>query len=478
MDNAHRPTQAQKPPDRALPDLAGREVAGYRIIRLIGVGGMGRVYRALDTQLGRDVAIKFVSTAVMKDPKLVERFEREVRILEKINHPNVAHIYGQGVLDGIPYFIMEYVEGVSLARLLRDGKKLPGKRCLDLLVEAARGLEAVFKQGVVHRDIKPSNLMIDATDHLKVLDFGVARRLDEDRHLTTARSILGTPRFMSPEQAVGADTDHRSDIYSLGVTFYTLFAGRAPFDSDDPAELRRLHVVEDPPQLSELNPRVPAAIEAVIHRMMAKSPADRPGSYEELIRDLHRARLGTTPAPPRAASVVSREGARQAASVWWRGRPRWLVPAAGGAGAVLLGAVLLFGGTSERTAKPQEREEVEAPADDPFGLSRALRDAFYTKTVANIRRVGANIEAYRAENGFVPDRLQDLVDDFGVPGPVLIDGWGRSLRYEHVRNGYRLSSLGLDGRRSNDDIVLEDGVLHEPDYTPPRPDSPAQSHRR
>jgi len=244
-------------PRFSLPELVGRQVGGYEVLGLLGQGGMGRVYQARDLRLGRMVALKIVHAPAFLRQELFARFAREARLLSEVVHPNVAQVYSAGELEGVPWYAMEHIEGPTLGQLLERRGRLSGRQCLDYLIEAAAGLYAAAEHGVIHRDIKPSNLMLGADGHLKIVDFGLARRLDEDSSLTRSQGVLGTPRYMSPEQALGGAIDHRSDMYSLGATFYHLFAGEPPFAGTSFASVALQHIQTPLPPLRQRNPHIP-----------------------------------------------------------------------------------------------------------------------------------------------------------------------------------------------------------------------------
>jgi len=346
-------------PGEPIPNWVGHQVDGHQIEELLGQGGMGRVYKALDRRLGRHVAIKTVVAPMLHREEFFARFAREARVLSQVRHPNVAQIYSAGEFGGVPYYAMELIEGEALDRVLEDGRRLAGNRCLTYLMEAAAGLQEAHRQGLVHRDVKPSNLMIDANDHLKLVDFGLARRIDEGDSVTRTQSVMGTPRYMAPEQIMGQPLDHRSDIYSLGSTFYHLFCGEPPFPGSDPLGVGIHHLQTPLTPLRERNPRVPAPVEAIIGRMMAKSPDDRYQTYGELIEDLRRAQRGL---PPRFARVAT-SPPRPISAEEVRRRNRLLLGAAGTLAVVMLVAILVFGGDSGAPPpNPPSRRAPSGPA--------------------------------------------------------------------------------------------------------------------
>lgn len=462
--------------DERLYDLAGQELDGYRVICLIGKGGMGRVYKAVDTRLRRFVAIKIVAPPFFLDLDYLSRFEREMHALASLNHPNVAQIYSAGRHDGVPYYAMEHIEGRSLREVLASGGGMRGRQGLVHLIEAAEGLGAAYKQGLIHRDVKPSNLMISDQGVLKIVDFGIARRVDEDSSLTAASSILGTPRYMSPEQAMGAFVDHRSDIYSLGASFYHLFAGSPPFRGDA-ADLRRQHAEARLEPLRRRNPRVPIAVAAIVDKMTAKRAEERYQLYPDLSRDLRQAELGRAPAhAPTAAAGASPAGSARRIKI-----PPLAWMAAGFAAAIL--AVILIasggdepgdGGKATAGGGPAARSGRGVTESLPIVMTNerydeAMTMAMATTSLANMRRISTAIEVSQAESGRLPTDLGNLADEHQLHPAALLDGWGRPIVYEpQGEPHFRVISVGPDGRRgSGDDIVLEDGFVVQGSPEPP-----------
>lgn len=248
---------------------------GYHIVGEIGRGGYGVVYKAEQTVLGRVVAIKDLNVDFSNDPGLLERFIREARIVAQIGgHENIVQVYDVKEHQGSPCIIMEFIEGTSLADVLRAGERMELSEAVRIVSYTARALQHAHEFGIIHRDIKPENIMLNKKGKVKVMDFGIAFSGELPR-LTQRGFAVGTPQYMSPEQLRGKPVDGRSDIYSLSVLFFYLVAGRLPFEDSDPRELGLKHIRQPPPSPTEFNPHVPADIERIILRGMEKKPEDR-----------------------------------------------------------------------------------------------------------------------------------------------------------------------------------------------------------
>ncbi|HXH28579.1 MAG TPA: serine/threonine-protein kinase, partial [Candidatus Polarisedimenticolia bacterium] len=260
------------PTGRPLPERFG----GFRVEALIGAGGMGMVYRAVDEALQRPVAIKTLLPALAADPGFVARFTREAQSAAALNHPNITQIYAIGQEGTIPYFAMEMIHGVSLDTLVREKGALDPLKALEYVLQAAAGLRHAAQRGLIHRDVKPSNLMLTEEGVVKVTDFGLAKAAARtDHQLTATGEVLGSPGYISPEQAQGDPIDARSDIYSLGATFYHLVTGRLPFEAPTPVAIIVKHLNEPLRSPRALNPSIPYPVAAAIQRMMAKRPGER-----------------------------------------------------------------------------------------------------------------------------------------------------------------------------------------------------------
>ncbi|MGE0795630.1 MAG: Stk1 family PASTA domain-containing Ser/Thr kinase, partial [Acidimicrobiia bacterium] len=264
----------------------------YELHRRLARGGMADVYLARDTLLDRPVALKVLFAEFATDPSFVERFRREAQSAANLNHPNIVSVYDWGEEDGTYFIVMEYVEGRSLSQILKDEGPLQPDRAADVTIDVASALAFAHRHGVVHRDVKPGNVLISPLGQVKVADFGIARAVSARENLTQTGTVMGTATYFSPEQARGEAVDPRSDVYSLGVVLYELLTGAPPFTGDSPVAVAYKHVSETPQPVRERNSQVPEALESVCMRTLAKNPANRYPSADELATDLRRFRAG------------------------------------------------------------------------------------------------------------------------------------------------------------------------------------------
>jgi len=265
----------------------GKLLGDFRLDRKIGQGGMGEVYLATQVSLDRKVAVKLLPASLANSENFIERFEREAKSAASLVHANVIQVYAFGVVDESPYFAMEFVDGEDLSDRLKRSGILPLSEILDMMIGVSSALAAAADKGIVHRDIKPSNVMLDKSGGVKVMDFGLAKAASTaGSNLTQSGLIMGTPNYMSPEQARGDTVDHRSDLYSLGIMFFQLLTGKLPFTADTPASLIFKHVYEEPPTPRSRNPDVPAFLESIVLKLIKKDPNDRYRDAHGLLTDL------------------------------------------------------------------------------------------------------------------------------------------------------------------------------------------------
>src|SRR4051812_34020604 len=274
--------------------LLGRR---YELGGLLGHGGMAEVYRAADTRLGRDVAIKVLRSDLARDPSFLARFRREAQSAASLNHPMIVAVYDTGqdnsVTPPLPYIVMEYIRGKTLREVLQSEGRLTPQRATEIVADVCSALDYSHRAGIIHRDIKPGNVMLTGEGAVKVMDFGIARAVAATTSTVTATAaVMGTAQYLSPEQARGESVDARSDLYSTGVLFYELLTGRPPFTGDSPVAIAYQHVREDPAPPSTSEPDLPPDLDAVVLKALAKNPDNRYQSAQEMREDLERALSG------------------------------------------------------------------------------------------------------------------------------------------------------------------------------------------
>jgi hypothetical protein len=272
-----------------MSDLIGKTIGQYEIVEKIGVGGMATVYKAYQASINRYVAIKILPTQFAHDPNFVKRFTQEAKAIAALEHPYILPVYDFGTQEGMTYMVMRYIEGGTLAGLM--GQPMSNERIVEIVGNMARALDYAHSQGVVHRDIKPSNILIDKHGEVLLTDFGIAKVMQDTggTQLTGTGSILGTPEYMSPEQAEGVSVDHRSDLYSLGVVLYELLTGQPPYQAKTPLAVVLMHVKEPLPLPHTINPNVVEPLEQVVLKAMAKNRNQRYQTAAEMEQALKNA---------------------------------------------------------------------------------------------------------------------------------------------------------------------------------------------
>jgi|GEM_PF-2441495 len=310
-------TYAKTPSAPSAPSTAPQgppEIPGYKILDKIGEGGMGALYLAEESTLGRRVAIKVISHRIAGDAMSTARFLREARTLATIEHPHVVRVYSFGEVNGSPYLVMEYVEGETLAQRLGRAGRLPIDESLRMTRQIVEALEAAWERKIVHRDIKPSNILLDRRNQVRVADFGLAKPHEEvsDFSLTHSNAMVGTPHYVSPEQAQGKEVDFRSDVYSLGIMLYQMLTGERPFEGTTPVAVIAKHLSEPLPALGTKRPEAGASVERILRAMTEKDPERRPASYAKIHQALDSL-LGTTPSSdlPTLAQTMETPRARR-----------------------------------------------------------------------------------------------------------------------------------------------------------------------
>lgn len=360
----------------------GKRMLGdrYEIGEVIGRGGMAEVHEARDLRLGRRVAIKILRPDLAKDSTFQARFRREAQSAASLNHPNIVAVYDTGedtLVDEngnaviVPYIVMEYVDGMTLRQLLASGRRLLPERALEITAGVLSALDYAHRHGIVHRDIKPANVMLTRTGEVKVMDFGIARALnDTGTTMTSAQAVMGTAQYLSPEQARGEVVDARSDLYSTGVVLYELLTGKPPFVGESAVAIAYQHVSEMPIPPSQVDPGVSQEIDAVDLRALAKRVEDRYQTAAEFRADVERAIAGapvtaavpaivaehTTVMPIVEAAGASDGGGPSRAAKTGRSAGFWILSvmaiAAAIIGALFIGRFLIGDGTTSRVNVP------------------------------------------------------------------------------------------------------------------------------
>lgn len=279
-----------------MEDVTGKQFGPYRILAPLGEGGMAAVYKAFQPGVDRFVALKVLPQQYAKDPQFVERFEREAKVLAKLQHPHILPVHDFGEAEGYTYIVMPFVESGDLASLMTM-QHLSLPEISRIIGQVGDALDYAHSQGIVHRDVKPSNILVDQRGNCLLSDFGLAKIVSGySNKLTGSGFVVGTPEYMAPEQGMSEAVDGRCDIYALGVILYELVTGRVPFSAETPVAVILKHVSDPLPPPRKIDPQIPEAVEQVILKAMAKSPGDRYAMPGDMIKALETAIQGTTPA--------------------------------------------------------------------------------------------------------------------------------------------------------------------------------------
>jgi predicted Ser/Thr protein kinase len=370
--SAPAPAASPAPPD----PLIGKEVGGYRILARLGRGGMSTVYKADQVSLTRTVALKIPHEDLVRDDRFRARFELEARTLARLDHPGIVRVYDVGTDQGLWYIAMEYVEGTTLGRFLaRKGTVSPAAG-VSVLKQCLAALARAHREKIVHRDIKPDNILIMRGGKTKITDFGLAKSLETASTLSLTGTILGTPLYMSPEQADGQPVDARSDLYSLGATFYHALTGRPPFEGATPVTIVLKHCKETPVPAHQVNAVVPEGLSTILSRMLAKRTDDRYADADAVLAEIAAWEQGKMPVPlPTPA---------EAGAPPWRRKP---VVVAASAAAVVLVASVAIAAFGRRDATP-----AKSPAP-PIEIARATVDKPPVAETATPPPTGAPVHA-------------------------------------------------------------------------------------
>ena len=363
------------------PEAAVKTLGEFRIIRPLGRGGMAEVYLAEQTSLHRSVAIKVLRAELLTDKTIVKRFEQEAKAAAGLIHPNIVQVYAFGQQDGIHYIAQEYVQGLNLRQFLN--RKGPPELLIayHIMRQVAAALAVAGDAGIVHRDIKPENILITRKGEAKVTDFGLAQLAESEQkvQLTQVGITMGTPLYMSPEQINGEAVDHRSDIYSFGVTCYRMLSGRPPFRGETSLTLAMQHLTKTPEPLGTLRADLPPVMGEIVHKMMARMPADRYQHAREIIQDLKRvARVLKEEQPDAltAAKPSKKEVSPEPAGNWRESFFRWSLARH----AILLSAtaILIAGGSAALGwwLRPRDPLAVRSTRQDPVPKLHTAKEQF------------------------------------------------------------------------------------------------------
>jgi len=411
---------------------AGTRLGAYHIVAPLGAGGMGEVYRATDTRLGRDVAVKVVSGRLMDDPNALARFEQEARTVAALSHPNIVALYDFGRENGIVFAVMELLEGESLERYLAS-EHISWRRALEIAVSVADGLASAHGKGLVHRDLKPANIFITRDGLIKLLDFGLAK---EDPFRSTSQTgsptgagetepgaVLGTVGYMSPEQVRGERADHRTDIFSLGCVLYEMLTRRRPFRGNAPAETMAAILRDQPSELPTADGQVPPRVDAVVRRCLEKNPDHRFQSARDLAFAL-REILNESQAPSSSARTATTRARVRRGSV--------LVTASL---VIVLSAVVWFDARARSLLIPNGGGRIRSLAVLPLmNLSgdsgqEYFADAMTEELTTRLAKLGnwrvtsrTSVMAYRGTSKKIPEIARELGVDAILEGSVIRDG--------------------------------------------------------
>jgi serine protease Do len=440
----------------------------YEILSELGRGGMGAVFKARDPLLDRIVAIKTLSMALSADDSFVRRFQHEARAIARLNHPGIVGIFDVGQETNVSFIVMEFIPGGSLEDLLKKERPLPPERVIQLLTEIAIALDFAHGRGFVHRDIKPANILLDEAGKTRITDFGLVK--EEDINLTLPGQIMGTPRYMAPEQIQGDDVGPAADIYSLGIVAYEMLAGEPPF-TGAMSTVFDGHVRREPPLLRELNPALPEGVETVIRRVLSKTPEQRFDTAVEFVNHLRPAALmaaepvgATQLAPPPLAPVGN--GRSQPPSQPPAEQPAKksnLLPILAGVGALLLlcfcaASILLMIGRGDGGAPTAVAQATQPPTAAP--TTTPTPDAVETPPVdddptpdgagaiiASLEDARQAVVQIEAQGSFVDPQVGLQLNQAGRGSGFIIDASGLAVTNNHVVTGAALLRVYLPGEQ-------------------------------
>lgn len=460
--------------------LINRMIDNHQITQLMGYGGMGAVFKAYDHQNKRWVALKIINPQLLTQPDSIQQFKLEAEAATGLNHHNIAQLYYVGMYQNVPYYTMEFIEGRSFADLLKEKGRIAGTSSLNYLYQICDGLEYCQYNGIVHRDIKPANLMITNEGMVKVVDFGLAMVLQEGSRFKEADQILGTPKYIAPESGTTKILDHRSDIYSLGATFYHLIAGEPPFTASSPMELLQKHINEPLIPLIERNPLVPQTVSDIIGKMMIKNPKLRYQSYKEIKEDIQKAKASGFKKTVSAADQSTIKKSSDSGKKF----PTFLLVITILTLTAIAAMIIVFNSSSKKAPEDKnaekgvdfdalknrsekgEKTRVNEPYSPPIGTGtfsdgmKGISSARKTQVISHMRQIYFIALQYYNDRGTLPNSVEDLYSEMGYQGSVR-DIWGNT--YQLISRGesdISVISAGPDSSYGTaDDIEIRNGEV-------------------
>src|SRR5262245_25256897 len=429
--------------------MTGHSLGSYQILSLLGAGGMGEVYSARDTRLDRTVALKILPAEVAADAERMRRFVREAKAASALNHPHVATIYEIGEVGGVNFIAMEYIEGRTLAAEI-NGCPLDAAKIIEIGIQIADAFDEAHSKGITHRDIKPANLMFTARGQVKVLDFGLAKvgppagqgDMSQFSTQTTPGAVIGTVAYMSPEQALGREVDHRTDIFSLGVALYEMATGQRPFRGTTASETIDLILHAQPEAIAHINEQAPAELERIVGKCLEKERERRYQSAHELLDDLDRLKHGSvsTTAETQARPVAQKPRARSLS------RSRFPLAVVAMAGATLIAALvyLRFYRTPHATSAPMEIKSLAVlPLENLSGDSAQeyFADGMTEELIATLAQVQGlrvisrpSVMRYKGTRKPIAEIAQELKVDAVITGAALRSGDSVRITAQLIRS--------------------------------------------
>ena len=421
-------------------DLTGTTLGDFRVERLLGRGGMGEVYLARQISLNRPVALKVLRPDLLTKPTYLSRFEAEATAVAKLNHPNIVHVYMLGDFEQTRFIAMEYVQGSNLRDYLAKKGALDLPLALSIMKQTGVAIGAAGELGLIHRDIKPENILLTKKGQAKIADFGLCRDQDANQlHLTQPGVTMGTPLYMSPEQAQGHKLDHRSDLYSLGVTYYHMLAGEPPFRADSPLAVALKHIKDTPVSLAVHRPDLPPDLVRLVMKLMAKPLEERYQSAAEMLRDLAKIRgsMNTMAVPVAAPETAATDALN--------GNPS---PASA---------------TAKLRSAPAERPDGGVGGTGLFPARRTL-----SLLIAVFLAIGAGWGWYTRPEDLLAERSEAPAE--GPPALWMAPGWSQVERQNSAEQQYHYAQL--QASRSDQEAAW----LAVPGYFPEARDRTAQAY--